>query len=184
LGVHHIEVNNTNSQIVQAYERRLTEFQDEMSKRKLGMLGFAMHSHLHQTERRKEMIEEHLRVARFLKSIGGRYIAELIAPAANLGNGDDDSYRNVDMKAVVADANEIGKAVKNETGISIGYHPEQGDVRTGIWRRMVEETDPRYYYFWPDVGHLAACGVDPLETYKKYRSRMIGTHLRDVAGPA
>jgi len=25
---------------------------------------------------------------------------------------------------------------------------------------------------------------NPLETYKKYRSRMIGTHLRDVAGPA
>jgi len=48
----------------------------------------------------------------------------------------------------------------------------------------VEDTDPRYYHFWPDVGHLAACGVDPMETYKKYRSRMIGTHLRDVAGPA
>jgi sugar phosphate isomerase/epimerase len=183
LGVHHIEVNNTNSQIVQAYEDRLSEFRDDMSKRNLRMLGFAMYSHLHQSEKRKEMIQEHVRVARFLKSIGGRYIAELIAPAANLGNGDDESYRNVDMKAVVANANEIGKAVRNETGIGIGYHPEQGDVRTGIWRRMVEETDPRYYHFWPDVGHLAACGVDPMETYKTYRSRMIGTHLRDVAGP-
>lgn len=184
LGVHNIEVNNTFGQIVQTYDSRLSEFKEEMSKRKLRMLGFAIYSHLHRTELRQEMIDEHVQIAKFLKAVDGRYIAGLIAPAAHLGNGDEESYRKVDVKAVVANCNEIGKRVKGETGIDVGYHPEQGDIRAGFWDRMVDGTDPRYYNFWPDVGHLQACGVDPLEVYKKYRSRMVGTHLRDFAPAA
>jgi inosose dehydratase len=179
LGVHNIEVNTINTPIVQTYDTQLEKFKDEMAKRDLRMLGFAMYAHWHLTETRQQMIDEHVRVARFLKAVGGRYIAGLIAPAANLGNGDDQSYRQVDVKAVVANCTEIGKRVYEETGIQLGYHPEQGDLRAGIWSRMVDDTDPKFFHFWPDVGHLAACGLDPLEVYKKYRSRMIGTHLRD-----
>lgn len=179
LQVHHIEVNNTYGQIVQGYDNRIPEFLEGMEKRQLRLLGLAMYSHLHRTELRGEMIAEHLRVARFLKSVGGKYIAGLIAPAEHLGNGDEESYRRVDAKAVVANCNDIGRRVKQETGIDVGYHPEQGDIRAGFWTAMVEDTDPRYFKFWPDVGHLVACGVDPLETYRKYRSRMVGTHLRD-----
>lgn len=179
LGVHHIEVNNTYGQIVQTYDGRLSEFQDEMAKRKLRMLGFAMYSHLGRSGERQEMIDEYLRVARFLKAIGGRYIAGLIAPAEQLGNGDEESYRRVDVKAMIANCNEIGKRVKEETGIDASYHPEQGDIRAGFWDRVMDGTNPKYYSFWPDVGHLKACGVEPIEVYRKYRSRMVGTHLRD-----
>jgi sugar phosphate isomerase/epimerase len=184
MGVHHVEVNNTNTPIVDTYGSRISEFQDELTRRHLKLLGFAMYSHLHETAKLREMIDDHIRSARFLKAVGGRYIAELIAPAANLGNGDDESYRKVDMKAVTANATEIGRRVQDATGIRIGYHPEQGDIRAGLWERMVQDTDPRYYHFWPDVGHLAALGVDPLAVYKKYRARMIGTHLRDFAPAA
>jgi len=174
-------VNTTNSQIAQTYDTRLSEFKDEMSKRNLRMVGFAMYAHSHETDRRRELIDDHLRVARFLKAVGGRYIAELLAPAANLGDGDDESYRKVDLKAVAANLNEVGKQVREETGIDVGYHPEQGDIRAGIVDRLLNETDPRHFNFWPDIGHFAACGVDPLEVYRKYRSRMVGTHLRDFA---
>jgi sugar phosphate isomerase/epimerase len=152
-----------------------------MEKRNLRMLGLAMYAHWHDTSKLPQMIEDHLQVARFLQAVGGRYIAGLIAPAAHLGNGDDESYRSVDVKAVIANCNEIGKRVRAETSIRIGYHPEQGDIRARIWDQMVDGTDPRYFDFWPDVGHLRACGVDPLEVYKKYRARMVGTHLRDFA---
>ena len=183
LGVHNIEVNTINTPVAQTYDTLLGKFKDEMAKRDLRMLGLAMYAHWHLTETRQQMIDEHLRVARFLKAVGGKYIAGLIAPAGQLGNGDEESYRQVDVKAVVASCNAIGKRVHEETGIGLGYHPEQGDLRAGIWIRFVEDTDPRYFHFWPDVGHLVACGLDPLELYKKYRSRMIGTHLRDFVPP-
>jgi sugar phosphate isomerase/epimerase len=183
MGAHHIEVNNTFGQIVQAYDSRINEFKDEMAKRSLRMLGFAMYSHWHDPSQLPDMIAEHVRVAKFLKGIDGRYIAGLIAPAAILGNGDEESYRRVDVKAVIANCNEIGKRVREETGIQLGYHPEQGDIRAGLWDHMVDGTNPKDFHFWPDVGHFVACGIDPMTVYKKYRSRMVGTHLRDFAPP-
>jgi sugar phosphate isomerase/epimerase len=140
-----------------------------------------MYAHLHDSSKLSSMIDDHLLVARFLQAVKGLYIASLIAPAAHLGNGDEESYRRVDVKAVIANCNEIGKRVREETGISIGYHPEQGDIRAGTWDKLIDNTDPRYFNFWPDVGHLQACGVDPLPVYRKYRSRMVGSHLRDFA---
>jgi sugar phosphate isomerase/epimerase len=184
LGVHNVEVNTTSTQLAQTYITRISEFRDEMSRRGLRLVGLAMYAHLHERNELSAMIEQHLLVGRFLQAVGGRYIAELIAPAAHLGNGDDESYRRVDVKAVIANCNEIGKRVREETGIQMGYHPEQGDVRAGIWDKIVDATDDRYYNFWPDVGHLTACGVNPMEAYKKYRARMVGTHLRDYAPAA
>lgn len=184
LGVRYIEVNNTYRQIVEAYESRLSEFRDEMAKRSLTLLGLAMYSHLHRPAERQELIDYHLRVARFLQSVGGRYVAQLLAPAENLGNGDDESYRTTDLKATIANADEVGKRMRDESGILIGYHPEQGDIRAGIYDRVLDLTDSRYFGFMPDIGHFAACGLDPLEIYRKYRSRMIGTHLRDFVPAA
>jgi sugar phosphate isomerase/epimerase len=184
IGVHHIEVNTINTPVAQTYDTLLGKFKDEMAKRNVRLLGLAMYAHWQLTETRQQMIDEHLRVARFLKAVGGKYIAGLIAPAAHLGNGDEESYRRVVVKDVVANCNAISKQVHEETGIGFGYHPEQGDLRAGMWSHIVEDTDPRYFHFWPDVGHLVACGLDPLEVYKKYRSRMIGTHLRDFVPAA
>lgn len=184
LAIRHIEVNTTNTPVAQTYIDRLSEFRDEMSKRGLRLVGLAMYAHLHDSSKLRSMVDDHLLVGRFLQATDGRYISELIAPAEHLGNGDDESYRRVDVKAVIANSNEIGKRVREETGIEIGYHPEQGDIRAGIWDKLVDATDPRYFNFWPDVGHLQACGMDPLPVYRKYRSRMVGCHLRDFAPPA
>src|SRR5262249_983938 len=87
LGVHNIEMNATNRRYVEAFESRIPEFREEMAKRSLTLLGSAMYSHMHLTEQRKELIEAHLRVARFLKAVGGKYMNPLIAPGENLGNG-------------------------------------------------------------------------------------------------
>ena len=181
LGVHYIEVNNTYRQIMEAYESRISEFRDELAKRGLTLLGLAVYSHMHRRAERQELIDYHLRLARFLQSVGGTYVAQLLAPGENLGNADDESYRNTDLKATIASADEVGKRMREETGTRIGYHPEQGDIRTGIYDRLLDSTDARYFGFMPDIGHLAACGLDPIEIYRKYRSRMIGTHLRDFA---
>jgi len=181
LSVHHVEVNNTFAQIVQAYDSRPAEFKDEMAKRNLRLVGLAMYAHSHDPSKHQEVVAEHLRVARFLEAIGGRYINTLIASGPNLGNGDDESYRRVDVNVVAVAANDFGKRVKEETGIDVAYHPEQGDLRESIWDRLLEATDPRYLKLCADVGHFASRGVDPMEVYKKYHSRIVVTHLRDFA---
>src|SRR6185369_17448652 len=64
LGVHNIEMKNTNRKFVEAYESRVPEFREEMARRGLTLLGSAMYSHMHLAAQRKELIEMHLRVAR------------------------------------------------------------------------------------------------------------------------
>jgi inosose dehydratase len=34
--------------------------------------------------------------------------------------------------------------------------------------------------FTPDIGHVAAGGMDPLETVKRYRDRVDHTHFKDI----
>jgi sugar phosphate isomerase/epimerase len=184
LGVHKIEMNATNRRFVEAFESRMSEFRDGMARRGLTLLCSAMYSHMHLTEQREELVEAHLRVAYFLKAVGGKYMNPLIAPGANLGNGTDEEYRDVDVTAWAANANEIGRRVKEETGIPVGLHPEQGDIRAGLIDAFMDATDSRYMNLWPDVGHFVACGVHPMSVYQKYRSRMVGTHLRDFQPPS
>ena len=75
LGTHNIELNDTNGTVVGAYSGLEREFRDELRKRKLHLLESAMFGHLHESAILPQMIQEHLRVARFLQSIGGKYHA-------------------------------------------------------------------------------------------------------------
>ena len=151
LGIHNIEVNNTHRKVVETFESRISEFRDEMAKRNLTLLGCAMYSHMHIPELRQELVDTHVRLARFLKATGGRYMNPLIAPGENLGNGTDEEYRKVDIKAWAANSNAIGKRVRDETGIAIGLHPEQGDIRANLIDAFMDATDPRAFNLWPDV---------------------------------
>jgi sugar phosphate isomerase/epimerase len=182
LGLRYLEFNTTNRRIVDTWETRVSQFRDELASRKLTLLGLAVYSHMHDRGRRQELITQHLQVARFLKAVGGRYITQLAAPGTRLTNGEVEEYRRVDVKAYADNANAVARRLREETGIIIGYHPEQGDIRAGIYEPILENTDPRYFDFMPDVGHIAACDLDPLPVYKKYRARMIGSHLKDY-GP-
>lgn len=179
LGIHSIEMHP--EQVLAVFGTRQPEFQEGMSRRNLTMLNFAMYAHWHRRDLLPEMIETHLRTARFLKAAGGKNIVGLIAPGSNLGNGTREEYEAVSAKTVIPIVNEIGKRVKEETGILFGYHPEQGDLRSGLYQQLFDGTDPRYFYLWPDIGHFVAVGLDPFPVYKNYLSRMNGTHLRDVA---
>jgi inosose dehydratase len=184
LGLHYLEFNTTNRRLVDTWDSRISQFRDEMAKRGLTILGLAVYSHMHDSSLREELIAQHSRVAKFLKAVGGRYITQLVAPGAQLRNAEDDEYRRVDTKVYAANVNAVAKRLREETGVRIGYHPEQGDIRAGIFEPIIERTDPRYFDFVPDVGHIAACGLDPLPVYKKYRARMIATHFKDYSPDA
>ena len=179
LGVHYIELHP--EQVLAAYENNVTEYKDEMAKRKLTMLNFAMYAHWHKRDLLAAMIDTHVRTARFMEATGGKHIVGLIAPGDNLADGTAAEYAAVDAKAVIANVNEIGKRVREETGVLFGFHPEQGGIKVGLDVRVIDGTDPRYFYLWPDIGHYAAVNIDPMTIYRKYLTRMSGTHLRDVA---
>jgi inosose dehydratase len=86
-----------------------------------------------------------------------------------------------DFKALARLVNELGKRLKDEYGIQLGYHPHTNNMienRAEIGR-MMEMTDPRYFHLHPDTGHLLAGGSDPLEVFRTFQSRIAYLHFKD-----
>lgn len=182
LGVHFIEINNTRARIAEAYATRVSEFRDEMAKRHLTMTGLALFSHMSDPSQRDELIRQHMLLGRFLSSVGGSYITHMIAPGSILNEPADESeYRNVDVRAWAANANEIGKRLLREHGVHLAYHPEQGEIRSGLCERILDAADERYFRLLIDTGHIASGGSDSVELCRHAISRLACVHLKDFS---
>lgn len=182
LGVHLIEINNTRAQVVEAYASRVAEFRDEMAKRHLTMTGVALFSHMADPEQRDELIRHHMLLGGFLSAIGGSYITHMIAPGSILNEPADESeYQNVDVKAWAANANETGKRLLEEHGVRLAYHPEQGEIRSGLHEQILHATDDRYFRLLVDTGHIASGGADSVKMCRDGLSRLACVHLKDFA---
>jgi sugar phosphate isomerase/epimerase len=182
LGFHHIEINNTRARIAELYTDRIGEFKDAMAKCRLSMTGLALFSHMAEISERPNLIEQHMLLGRFLSKVGGAYITHMIAPDKVLNESqDEDVYRQVNLEIWVENANEIGKRLLNQWGVKLAYHPEQAEVRTGLYKRFLASTDDRYVHFLPDTGHIAAGGVNIVQLCTQYRSRLACIHLKDFS---
>ena len=182
LGYHSVESSGAGVRLVDVYASRSAELKHELDKRGLTLAGYAHYSPMADPSRRDEMIDLHLRIGRALQPLGTRYITHLLIPPDKPGVPEDkrpSAMTAQDFRNFGRTANEVGKRLREETGLRIGYHAETVDVAAGLVDRVLESADPRYFDWVADVGHLRAGGLDPLETCKKYRSRMITSHLRD-----
>src|SRR5581483_3659223 len=162
LGVHNVEKATPADPLVDTYKDRLNDFKEEMTKRHLRLIGLANYCHADRTDQRQAMIDQHLKVARFIHANNGRYITSVLAPTEASASGDEAAFRKLDFKAMAANMNEIGKRVTGETGIEFGYHPEEGDSRAGLVDALMENTKPEYLRFWPDIGWMTMAGMDAL----------------------
>jgi sugar phosphate isomerase/epimerase len=182
LGFRAIEINNTRVQIAEYYADRVPEFRQEMSKRGLTLAGLALFSRAAESSDRTNLLNSHMLLGKFLSAVGGLYITHMIAVGEILNESQDDSvYSQIDLKTWARNADEIGKRLREDHGIRLGYHPEQGEIRTGLYKRFLDSTDDRYVYFLPDTGHLASGGADAVEICRTYRARLLGVHLKDFS---
>jgi len=167
LGFRHIEVDNSRLKIAQAYMDRISEYREEMAKRNLSLVGLGMSGSFTDPSIQKETFDEHMLVGRFVQAAGGNYISTMSEPEPD------------EMPAYVRFAAELGKRLREETGVRIGFHPHAGSARSQVFRRMLDETKPEDFGFVLDTGWLRAGGQDPLSVLKAYRSRLITLHLKD-----
>jgi sugar phosphate isomerase/epimerase len=182
LGYHYIESSGAGVRLADVYASRAGAFKEELDRRKLTLIGYAHYSSMADPSKRQEMIDLHLRIGRTLQPLGTRYITHLLIPPEKPGVPAEQrpaAMTAQDFKNFGLIANEVGKRLREETGLRIAYHAETVDVTAGLVDRILESADPRYFDWVADVGHLRAGGLDPLDTCRKYHSRMITAHLRD-----
>lgn len=182
LGYQYIESSGSGVRLVDIYKTSLSQLKEELARRKLTLIGYAHYSPMADPAQRDDLISLHLRIGRTLQPIGTKYVTHLLIPPAKPGVPLDKIPAQMtaqDFKNFGRNANEVGKRLREETGLRIGYHAETADVAAGLLDPIMDSADPRYLDLVADVGHLTAGGLDPLQVYKKYRSRIITTHFRD-----
>lgn len=85
-------------------------------------------------------------------------------------------------KRFAAHLNVCGKAL-HEMGLKFMYHFHSFEfVKLGNTRGidiLLDETDPEYVYFQPDVFWLTASGTEPSRALEMFRGRAIYMHLKD-----
>ena len=164
--------------IAELYEGREEEFENGM--RRCGVTLAALYSttDLERTHERAENVRKNMAAAAFCRRMGSR----MIVLGGTEAHGKDPAL----FATYAREANELGRRVFETHGVRAGVHPHVGSLvesREEIGRVM-DATDPRWFFLAPDTGHLLAGGSDPVEIFRTYRDRIAHAHLKDWAPPA
>lgn len=164
--------------IAELYEGREREFEDGM--RALGVTLAALYSSadLENPRYHYENVRKNLHAAAFCKRMGSR---TLVIGGHEAKRRDDELFTSY-AKA----ANEIGKRCLESYGVRFAVHPHLGALVQGREdiAKVMDRTDPRFFFLAPDTGHLAGAGCDNVEVFKTYKDRIVHAHLKDWAPPA
>lgn len=163
--------------IAELYEGRESEFEDGM--RRIGVRLAALYSSadLENPRLHYENVRKNLLAAAFCKRMG--------APTLVIGGMEAKRREDELFTAYAKTANEIGKRALESYGVRFAVHPHVGSLVEGRQdiARVMDRTDPRYFFLAPDTGHLAGAGCDPVEIFETYKDRIVHAHLKDWAPP-
>jgi inosose dehydratase len=119
-------------------------------------------------------IATHVRHAAFVKAAGGLYLqCTDQRPARALSAAD---YRHLGFLLT-----EIGRRTA-DLGVPLGYHNHMATIgeRPDEVDRVLEAADPRYVKLELDIAHYAQGGGNPVDAIRKYASRLLFLHIKDV----
>jgi inosose dehydratase len=138
--------------------------------------GGPMEMHFEDPSKHSRIVEEHLRLVRFIKQFGCTHLK------INTGPRRPEGTTAEDLKQMAVVLNEIGKRTTDE-GLKFAVHAHmwsQFENRREI-DAIMSATDPRHVWFVLDTGHITMAGIDPLELARTLGHRIAEFHLKDVA---
>lgn len=137
--------------------------------------GGSMETHFEDASRRQKILDDHLRLVRFIKLFGCDHLK------INTGPRRPEGTSAADLKNMAATFNELGRRISDE-GLKFGVHAHlwtQFETRPEI-DAIMQSTDPKHVWFVLDTGHITMSGMDPVELTRALGHRIIEFHLKDV----
>jgi sugar phosphate isomerase/epimerase len=175
LGFHGTEADNMLAHLSDTYGGKVQEFRDLMVRHQMQLPALYHVLAVNDASRRRDNIEEGLRVGKFIHHVGGGIL--------NLAGGKrpPDGNSREEFRVLAEVVNELGKRLREECGVRLCYHPEVGLIGQNREElaRIMDATRPEYLALCPDTAHLLAAGCDLLEIFRTYRSRIIHVHYKD-----
>jgi inosose dehydratase len=122
-----------------------------------------------------ESIAQHVRHARFVREVGGRYLQVLDERPPGRDAVPDD-YRR--MGRLLTD---LGRRTA-DLGIPLGYHNHMGALGEAPDQvaRILDAADSRFVHFELDTAHYQQAGGDPAAAVRRHAGRLLFLHLKDL----
>jgi sugar phosphate isomerase/epimerase len=171
---------------VESFFNYFTAFLDkpEELRRRIGEIGVRfvtisnggpMEMHFEDPSKRQKILDEHMRLVRFIKQFGCDHLK------INTGARRPEGTSREDLRNMAETLNELGKRISGE-GLKFGVHAHmwtQFENRREV-DQIMESTDARHVWFILDTGHVTMAGMDPVELTRALGHRIIEFHLKDV----
>ncbi len=138
--------------------------------------GAPMVMHFEDPARHAQIIEEHVRLAKFVQRLGCTHLKCNAGPRRPQGSTAED------LKHMAAVYNEIGRRL-TDLGMKFAPHahmwsqfeqPNEVDY-------ILSHTDAKHVWFVLDTGHITLAGMDPVKLARQLGSRVVEFHLKDTA---
>jgi inosose dehydratase len=152
---------------------------DLLAQHKLTFVALSSGNAMLDMAKRQSQLETHVKHAQYLHEAGGLYL-QLIGDGFN-----GRTFNEQDYKPQGEILTEIAKAVADH-GIRTGFHNHMDTIgqTPGALDAILAATDPKYVWLELDTAHYAQGGGDPAAAIRKYSSRLLFLHLKDVKNAA
>ena len=124
-------------------------------------------------------------VAALTQAMGGTHVVVIPDTFRDQKTGADVESRHLtpeQWQAKTSGVTQLGKAVQEEYGLSIAFHPH-AETHVGYQQdieRFLADTDPRYVPLCLDTGHVSYYRGDNLDLIRRYPERIGYLHLKQV----
>ena len=161
------------------------ELSDELAKRDLKVTAGTVGFPLHKKDRLKASVEEAVKVANLAAAVGGTHIVLMPDMYRDLQTGDYLESKDLDIdgwKQLIAAGDEIGRAVAQETGLRVVFHPHadthvETEQQTRKW---LDDSDSEHIGLCLDTGHIAYRHGDNVALMREYSDRVEYMHFKQV----
>jgi len=131
--------------------------------------------HFEDSARHEKILEEHLRLVRFIKRLGCDHLKINTGPRRAGGTTDQD------LKNMAVVFNLLGRRISAE-GLKFGVHAHMWTQFENLHEihTILGATDPQHVWFVLDTGQITMAGIDPVELTRTLGHRIIEFHLKDT----
>ena len=164
---------------VRRWGNRPTELTALLAARRLTLVALSSGSVTLDPAKEAGNIAQHVTNARFVQQVGGLYLQVTDERPTGRDPVPDD-YRRTGRLLT-----DIGRRTA-DLGVTLALHPHMGALSQAPddVARVLDAADPRYVKLELDIAHYAQAGGNPVDAIRRYASRLLFLHIKDVESPS
>lgn len=162
--------------VLKQYGLSPSQMEREVARRGLSVATISFGGPLHDPAEHRRVVDNAREAMRFLAGFGARHLC--VFPPARMRPG---AAAEAGFRAMCEGFNRVGEAAV-EMGFLAGVHNHLNEMVEGPDEvdRCMALTDAKLFHFAPDTAHLHLGGCRVVETFSRYRQRIVFLDYKDA----